>query len=1725
MNVGKEKGFILGVMLILLCGVVDEGFSRTWYVKPKVFEPTDAASEAASWSTAIRLWEALERAVEGDEILLQVGNYVETSQHTIDNSSYLITKNITLKGGYAGTDDDRLSATQITTLYPPCGGRVMIIRAGNVTLQNLSIRGGDASNNTDYQGKGGGLLVYDETAVTLIDVHFIDNRNSLPNGQGGAIACLGGKGESHSLISFKGRTTFTGNIAAMGIGGAGQGGAIYAVGLSELHFEGIVHFIDNTASMQDIGQGGAIYSDILLFSVEADTFIVERNYASRGSDGLGGGLYFKGRYVSIIQAKYVLMADNIATSSSSGHGKGGACFIEGWLLLYDGEIRGNAAVSVTRGNEKTAHGGAFFVKTGGKLDILAANITNNTLAPQPDIRTAGGAIYREDFSFLSIGKAVHIYDNDLPQIVPDAVWTVTLPQLHPTVYCDIAPGNYAVLRGTSFSFHPKTKRGFNLSALACTGGTTLFSDANGVFTFLPAQDVTLSIIPPVSITVFDIRQHTASAVQADTEVLLYTMVSPANASFQVPTWFILPNGSASFVDNHSFASQRTVRAGTAGSVANIHAYIEEFPEASVSYYLTSATEYVRKLTIFDVNDQHVGIINSTTEFDLYAELDPPDALIPLLEWSISPVDAAEFVAPLENLHRKVHILRTDRVPIKITAKTVDGSSLSATFTVNDTHIPVTNLQLLNDQGHGSSTINGNDVLQLTAVINPSLATHKELHWSIISSGSGHAYFIPSPNPSGEIRWIAPNLTNVHFQVKVEATDGSGRFATHNIFVNPIPLSQLSLVNATGVKETTINYLQTVTLYPHLFPSETSDRTLTWNITPAGAAEFDDIYGANLSVPIPRPVKALCSNNSAKVSITNGTFTDTFTLWVLPLPLDSIVVNNQMNVRQTLAAKGEEVILRAEFFPDVATDKSIEWDVYPVGAAEITKSSALPVCTVQVLRSNVDISITAFALDGSVISGKHLIRVKPKVVTKVILEDFFRQKAATIPYQGTIKLEASYFPEDADADPFQWEIIPPDAAEFTDNNLTAAVRTVKTIKPGATITISVNVGERQAIYQLTSGDFIPVNQLSMESELLDDSCYRDDIFSLTTVLSPDNATNKSVEWEISPKEAAEFLSVNDANAHTRSLQVKQAHTSFTVTAYADERQQTASRTFHVRPLLVTALNILGAPTPPNILYVDEDIPLTAKFLPADATNPALHWTVLPTGAAELISGSSQTERTLRILQPDKGITVTVTAGDGSNKTSHCILTANPIALTELLLIDANGRTASTVESGSVVRLATTFSPANATNKELVWSLSNNNASFINDNPTDPTVRFLSATTPFSQVTVTVAAKSNPLLNASYNLTIRPNFITAMRLLNEKGEDETSLERNDEVTLTAHIIPLEGSLHALDWTILPAGVFEFTDEGTQASSRTLRALKPGTSAIVTAITKDGSFLSASHTLYVEPLVLRSIVLQDPQGNNTSDVDVDQSLVLSLIHNPQEVELPPLQWSISPADAATLTESATGNPLQRVLTSTHSNQIVTVTVTAPYNPVPDAVYTLKVRLIPITGLALASVGNLNSIRVGENLTLQATVTPSWASIRTLNWSISPETAAMFTESSPNGLTRILTALEARRTVYVTITATDGTPTSTTFEFAIIPSLSLLPLTDTNAADVRYSNDGHFHLLNLTGAHCRLFDVSGRMLDTFIPSSPDEKYLLSHPLSPGIYILYTLRPDGISQTFRFLK
>ncbi|MDR2791724.1 MAG: hypothetical protein LBB27_03195 [Tannerellaceae bacterium] len=1951
------------------CGI-GELEARTWYVKPKLYDAEDMNSPASSWQTAIRLWEALERAEAGDELLLQVGSYTATLPRPEGYYSYPIGKSLTIKGGYVGMQDDALSPSEKTILLPPAEHRVMVIAAGEVTLQNLTICNGNAAGEPDYlilgvnrypaTGKGGGLLVTGAASVTLIDVHFEDNRNLCADGAGGAIACLGGGGDAVPRIILKGRSVFARNVAAT-LGEQGRGGAIYAERLAEVNIFGSAYFSDNTAAAQGMGAGGAIYS-CAQFTVKADTFVVERNYAAKAGAGYGGGLFFAAPQSALIQAKWASIEGNAATSSTNDEGYGGGIFLDGCVLRFQGgELRNNVA-SFSEATTKAAWGGACYLDNGASLDIdggtvVSGNVATNGLGPAyggafyvnnhailslldtwvtgnkvskyaVSPPTSGSAVHRSSDSYFLTANATCIYNNEEPQMVfPDEVWTVNLPQLHPEVVYDKPWGAYAVKRGARFIFHPRTKRGFNLVALACTGRDPLSANANGIFDFVPTENVSLSFISPKVITIFDDKGRTSSAVsRRGIDIPLHTVVTPMEASIQTPTWAITPSNVATFIDGDAHASERTVRTEEFGATANVRAYIEEFPEVAVSYNITVAQKTVDSLSIRDSNGQTVALLNNATAFDVYATIFPANAPNPVLNWEISPPEAAEFTDVAVNTYRRISLLPGYTLPVKVIAKTTDGSNLAATFTIDSVHVPITSLQIVNSSGLTSSSIGYGDSPRLEVLITPSNATHKELRWSIVSMTPDCASFVLS-NPSGTVRAVKADMAGVRFQVRVESTDGSKRYALHPIDVAEVSPRSVTLRNAAGASSIKMAYRQTITLYPRLSPEETTVRTVTWNIFPTGAAVFDDIYGTTPTLQdVPRHLKVLRPDVLVKVSvITANGHSDTFLIQTKPLPLDSIVVENPYGNRQTNTAKGSTIELQAILFPAESPDKGIAWDVRPENAARLTPSPNALTCGVEVLRSDVDIYVTAIATKetSNGVRGNHVIHIAPKPVVKVSLEDEGGGKSSVIPYNGSITLKASHAPEDADRAVYQWTVSPSGVLEFTDTNPINSVRTLKALKSGTQAIVTVSIGERESSYtvivaerpnyasaltlhdanntvvsevlfgdsiELTASLFptdalnnalewevmpvgyavftggegptrtikptepnatlirvcvstsnadypdapkltaeylisigktpltgvsitnpndasktyhagdivslvssftpekgtngaltwkvtppeaaevlgkdgdvirsvkllqantrtgvsvhskdgtnlsdtvylttesIDVENVSIicENENDDNAFNRNDIITLQAILNPSNATTQAVSWEISPEGAVAFLTPNDSAALKRQLQVKQSNVDVTVTVYADNRRRAASYTFHVRSTLVTALTLV-APPAPNIFHVGDKILLTADYLPTDATNPSLTWTISPEGAAEFLLPDeidNQRERILHILRQEKLIKVSVFAGDGSNKTSFCSLTAETVPLEAFTLTDTNGRLESAIDVGATVCLVAGFLPSNATDTELDWQLSSEAAAFVSVTTETPGMKYVKALQPLSEVTVTATSKSRPILSCTYHLTINPYPITKISILNEQGQDSSYLNPNNTITLTADAFPIAGTLQAFDWHIFPIGAAEFvSNDQPTGKTQVIRALKANVTATVVAVAKDQAQRSAMHTLLIRPLTLQSFTLQDAEGNTSSTVDIYQNIPLEIVLTPSEAPLPTLQWTVDPVDAATLTEEVADDPLHRVLTPIRSDVTITVSVQPVDDLWPAATYSLAVRLIPITGLSLSAFNDISTIYMGETLALTAIITPSWATYQTLSWSISPENAASFSDpTSANSLTRTLTALQEWQKVDIVVTATDGTHAKAGFSFSILPPLSEVPVNET-APDVRYLAGGRLHLLRLAGVRCCLFDISGRVLDVFTPSTLDEEHFLSRPLPPGLYILSAPVPSR-PQLFRLL-
>ncbi len=196
-------------------------------------------------------------------------------------------------------------------------------------------------------------------------------------------------------------------------------------------------------------------------------------------------------------------------------------------------------------------------------------------------------------------------------------------------------------------------------------------------------------------------------------------------------------------------------------------------------------------------------------------------------------------------------------------------------------------------------------------------------------------------------------------------------------------------------------------------------------------------------------------------------------------------------------------------------------------------------------------------------------------------------------------------------------------------------------------------------------------------------------SLAPTFTPDSTTNKNVTWVSSNPAVA---SVSNAGVVTA---VATGTTTITATSAADT-YLSASCTIIVK-LPVLASEVTLNQTALTLTSEGATASLEATVLPADAANKSVTWTSGNPAVATVSDAGVVT------AVANGTTTVTATAADGSNKTAVCEVTVDiPVLVTGVTF----NQTAVTLNAaGERFSLVATVSPADASNKGLIWTSSN------------------------------------------------------------------------------------------------------------------------------------------------------------------------------------------------------------------------------------------------------------------------------------------------------------------------------------------------------------------------------------------------------------------------------------
>ncbi|MDR1841304.1 MAG: Ig-like domain-containing protein [Holophagales bacterium] len=291
--------------------------------------------------------------------------------------------------------------------------------------------------------------------------------------------------------------------------------------------------------------------------------------------------------------------------------------------------------------------------------------------------------------------------------------------------------------------------------------------------------------------------------------------------------------------------------------------------------------------------------------------------------------------------------------------------------------------------------------------------------------------------------------------------------------------------------------------------------------------------------------------------------------------------------------------------------------------------------------------------------------------------------ATLSVGQTRTLAAAVLPSDATNKEVTWTSSAPGIANVANGTVTA-------VAPGqATITVTTEDGDKTAACAVTvtpSVDSVSVYPFTVALQV-----GRTQV--LTANVLPVNARNKDVTWTSSAPDIAAV-----ANGTVTAVGPGLA----TITVTTVDGNKTAACAVAVTPIAysnpVTGLSL--APTALTLMP-GQNQSLTATISPGDATNKGVLWSTSNLAVASVTNGR------VTALAPGQA-TITATSDDGGY-TAACSVTVNFVPVSGISL----NRSKFFLGAGSSITLTPTIEPANATNKNVIWTSSNPGVAAVYD----------------------------------------------------------------------------------------------------------------------------------------------------------------------------------------------------------------------------------------------------------------------------------------------------------------------------------------------------------------------------------------------------------------------------
>ncbi len=596
--------------------------------------------------------------------------------------------------------------------------------------------------------------------------------------------------------------------------------------------------------------------------------------------------------------------------------------------------------------------------------------------------------------------------------------------------------------------------------------------------------------------------HDTIVLNMGSDTILAATVIPAEAVDKSVTWGTDPSTSTVIEIDTTLTTDKStcIVKGLAVGTAKV------VVETNVgSFKDTCVIKVVIPITDMELSDHTMGMVVDEDSV-LIARIDPLNATDPFITWESRDSSIVDIISTEQDRHDTIcNIKALKPGTVFLVAKVNEEIKDSCEITVGYAAIESFTLS------HDSIKFSIGSDTAIIAQILPSKGTNKAVTWKSINNPSNSIIQITSSGYDTICKIRAKGVG----EAKIVAEASNGQKDTCVFTVTGIETDGMSLNMDTVV----LNITRDTLLVAKVTPPNATDKSIIWTSKDASIVSLDTTSANKYDTVC--TIKAGYSGNTYIYAETvDGEYKDSCFVKVI-VPVDSVVLMSEsIEIDMKVDSVGSVV---ARFYPDSASNKTLEWGLLPPSQSRIDSIVNDTVCYFTAMYSGVD-TLYARTPDGIETPRPCFIRIDLRQVdsVKINVDNTLTVVKDTVfvNVADSFKMYTTVYPYNATDDTLSL---------FTDETDLVAIDSTSTgvfiraLKEGTAIVYAIPTdggGGRKDSCIVKISD-VPVTGISLNKDTI--RVYENNAGTLIASILPANATDKSVTWSSSNSTVVQITS--------------------------------------------------------------------------------------------------------------------------------------------------------------------------------------------------------------------------------------------------------------------------------------------------------------------------------------------------------------------------------------------------------------------------------------------------------------------------------------------------------------------------------------------------------------------------------------------------------------------------